>query len=172
MDHRPRPLRFGPKTPVICSSMATLKHWSRLSLLCLPLPRHQVRARVSLSKLLATLPPMPPACVTQHFEHRGCMWAAASLKRLVKPLWLLVSSALACVGLLMDWMLFCLCVLPFSTRPTTLSGRTNLVWLLNYPQLIHTHSMQGISGQYHLFPLYYGRSAKQQDVKVAVLRVK
>src|SRR2546429_720921 len=139
MEHRLRPPRFGPKTPVICSSTAKLKLWSPPSLLCLPLPHHQVKARVSPSKLLATLLPMPPACVIRRFEHRGCMWAVASLKRLVKPLWLLVSSALACAGPLLAWMRFCLCVLLFSTRPTTLSGRTNLVWLLNHPQLIHTH---------------------------------
>src|SRR5712672_2810183 len=140
MDHRPRPPSFGPKTPVICSSMAKLKLWSQPSLLCLPLLRHQVKARVSPSKLLATLPPTPPACGIRHFERRGCMWAVASLKRLVKPLSLLVSSALACAGPLGAWMRFCLCVLLFSTRPTMLSGRTNLVWLLNHPQLIHTHN--------------------------------
>ena len=47
------------------------------------------------SKLLATLPPMLSGCVIRRFEHRGCMSAVASLKRLVKPLLLLVSSALA-----------------------------------------------------------------------------
>ncbi len=36
-------------------------------------------------------------------------------------------------------MRFCLCALLFSTRLMTLSGRHNLVWLLNHPQLIHTH---------------------------------
>src|SRR2546421_408553 len=36
-------------------------------------------------------------------------------------------------------MLFCLCALAFSTRPTTLSGRANRVSLLNHPQRIHTH---------------------------------
>ena len=48
--------------------------------------------------------------------------------------------ALACAGLLVVWMLFCLCALPFSTAPTTTSGRANLVWLLSHPQLIHTHT--------------------------------
>src|SRR5258707_8967110 len=167
MDHRLRPPSFGPKRPVICSSTARLKHWSPLSLLCLPLPHRQVRARVSPSKLLATLPLMTPACVIRRFVHRGCMWAVASLKRLVKPLSLLVSSALACAGLLKAWMRFCLCVLLFSTRPTTLSGRTNLVWLLNHPQLIHTH--RHLTKQVHAlasrsYPCIDARRSQDEDL--------
>src|SRR5512135_2101507 len=139
MGHRPRPQSFGPKGPAICLCTATLKNWSRPSLLCPPLPQILERVAVYRRKPSTTLPLMPSGCVIRRFEHRGCMWAGGSLKRLVKPLWLLASSARVCAGLLAAWMLFCLCALAFSTAPTTTSGRANLVWLLRHPQLISTH---------------------------------
>src|SRR5579859_286303 len=139
MDRRLRPLRFGPKTPAICLYTATLKNSPQPSLLCPPLPLRLGKAAVCLRKLLTTLLPTLSACVIRLFAHKGCMWAVASLKPLVRRLWLLASSALVCVGPLAAWMRFCLCALPFSTAPMTLSGRANLVSSLDLPQLIHTH---------------------------------
>src|SRR5437588_12893765 len=120
--------------------MAELRNWSPLSLPCPPLLLSLGRAAVYPRKLVTTLPPMPSACGILLFGRKGCMSAMASLKPLVKAWWLLVSSALACVGPLMAWMLFCLCGLAFSTRPTTIFGKANCVLLLNHPQLIHTHA--------------------------------
>jgi len=82
-------------------------------------------------KLLATLLPMQNACVILLFVHRACMWAVASLRLLVKPWSLLVSSALACDGLPKAWIPSCLCALPSSTGPLTSSGRLNLSWSLD-----------------------------------------
>src|SRR2546423_979470 len=139
MDRRQKPQPFGPNKHAICLCMATLKNCSPPSLPCPLLLPSLGRAAVCLKKLVTTLPPTPSGCVILLFEHRGCISAVGSLKRLVRRLWLLASSAPACAGPLMAWMLFCLCALPFSTRPTTISGRANRVLLLNHPQLIHTH---------------------------------
>src|SRR2546421_1441448 len=139
MDRRQKPQPFGPNKHAICLCMATLKNCSPPSLPCPLLLPSLGRAAVCLKKLVTTLPPTPSGCVILLFEHRGCISAVGSLKRLVRRLWLLASSAPACAGALMAWMVFCLCALAFSTRPTTISGRANRVLLLNHPQLIHTH---------------------------------
>src|SRR5579864_5260400 len=139
MDRRLKPQPLGPKPHAICLYMARLKNWSPPSLPCPPLLPILETVAVYLRKRLTTLPPMPSGCVIQPFEPRGCMWAVGSLKRLVRQLCPLASSALACVGLPVAWMLFCLCALRFSIRPTTISGKDSRVWWLNHPQLIHTH---------------------------------
>src|SRR5437588_3136473 len=65
-----------------------------------------------------------------------------------------LQSPVVCVGLLLAWMLFCLCALPFSTIPTTTFGMANLVSLLDLPQLIHTHLDQGWFDRYvHRFEM-------------------
>ncbi len=114
-------------------------HIEKLVAAITALPQILERVAVCLRKPSTTLPLMPSGGGIRRFEHRGCMWAVASLKRLVKLWWRLASSARVCAGLLAAWMLFCLCARAFSTAPTTTSGRANLVWLLRHPQLISTH---------------------------------
>src|SRR2546421_2143735 len=139
MERRQKPQPLGPKAPAICLCMATLKNWAPPSQPCPPLLPSLGRAAVCPRKRWTTFPPTPSGCAIRRFEHRECISAVGSLKRLVRRWWRLASSAPACAGPLMAWMLFCLCALRFSTRPTTLSGRANRVWLLNHLQIIHTH---------------------------------
>src|SRR5436853_2492624 len=136
---RPKRVYLGQNKHVICLFMARLRtSWPRFPSF-LPLPHPQAKARVFHSKLLATLPPMPSACAILLFVHRACMWAVASLRLLVRPWSLLVSSALACALPLMVWMLSYPCARPNSIAPMTSSGRRSPGWLLDtYNFFIHT----------------------------------
>src|SRR5947209_7021361 len=170
MDRKRRPQRCGQNSHAICLCMAKLRNWSPLWLPCPPLRLRLGRAAVCPRKLSTTLLPMPSACGILLFGRKGCMSAVASLKPLVKALWLLVSSALACVGPLMAWMLFCLYGLPFSTRPTTISGKANCVSLLNHPQRIHTPFVrESLDKQINLCYLLYESASTFQRFHISAL---